>query len=614
MIKIKDISIRYKLVGAASILLVAISVFVFVFFPAKQEIELDNALKDKAKLLVTIFANEASAGMVFDDASSVKKSLEGLSVIKEVEFALVNRNDGSLFASYNKNKVNKTIDINNSKSIKGMIRNEDDNFYCTSAPISSDGIFYGSVTISLKREKLLESVASSKTTTLWTSVAIFILGAVFMFFVTTRFIYKPIQSLVDTTEKISAGDFNKEVQIIDRKDELGKLTLSVSTMLSKIRTSLKEVELKSEEAKQAAKESESAKLAIENHQEYLNYSTSKMLVEMEKFAEGDLSVRLDVEKDDDIGKLFSGFNKVVDNIRNIINKVTEAVQATANAAHQISSSTEEMAAGAMEQSSQAMEVASAVEQMTRTIYETTKNTAQASEASKNAGIVAREGGKVVKDTIEGMSKISDVVRKGAETVQELGKSSDQIGEIIQVIDNIADQTNLLALNAAIEAARAGEQGRGFAVVADEVRKLAERTTKATKEIATMINQIQKDTSGAVESMRQGTEQAEEGKQLAEKSGKSLREIIAGAERVVDIVTQVAAASEEQSSASKQISKNIELIGSVTKQSSDGIQQIAYASEDLNRLTSNLQDLISQFKFVESQSKIAVRHNGKLVNF
>lgn len=347
---------------------------------------------------------------------------------------------------------------------------------------------------------------------------------------------------------------------------------------------------------------------------YLNTNAEKMLKQMQKFAQGDLSAKLVAEnKDDLIGKLFSGFNQVVSNLRNIIVKVTEAVHATASAANQISSSTEEMAAGAQQQSSQTHEVASAVEQMTKTIYETTKNTTQANESSKNAGKVAKVGGQVVEETIEGMNKIANVVRKSADTVRELGKSSDQIGEIVQVIDDIADQTNLLALNAAIEAARAGEQGRGFAVVADEVRKLAERTTKATKEIATMIKQIQKDTYDAVDSMHEGTKEVEAGKLLAEKAGDSLKEIIVGAEQVVDIVNQVAAASEEQSSAAEQISKNIEAISTVTQESASGIQQIAHASEDLNRLTLNLQELVAQFKLDEDESNYAVRTNGKIVH-
>ncbi len=330
-------------------------------------------------------------------------------------------------------------------------------------------------------------------------------------------------------------------------------------------------------------------------------------------SKGDLTVRVEGQYKGDHQVLKNSINGLGESLGKLINDVNEAVQATASAANQISSSTEEMAAGAQEQSSQATEVAGAVEEMSKTIYESSKNTSLAAEASKKAGKVAKQGGLVVEETIQGMNKIAEVVRRSALTVQELGKSSNQIGEIIQVIDDIADQTNLLALNAAIEAARAGEQGRGFAVVADEVRKLAERTTKATKEIATMIKQIQKDTSGAVESMNEGTEEVSSGKLLAEKAGESLKEIITGADHVVDIITQVAAASEEQSSAAEQISKNIESISSVTQQSSSGIQQIAHASEDLNRLTLNLQELVAGFKVEQSESKFAVRQNGKLVH-
>jgi methyl-accepting chemotaxis protein len=277
-----------------------------------------------------------------------------------------------------------------------------------------------------------------------------------------------------------------------------------------------------------------------------------------------------------------------------------------------------MAAGSQEQSSQAGEVATAVGQMTATILETSKNADNATAAAKNAGNIAKEGGKVVDETVKGMIRIADVVKKSAETVQALGKSSDQIGEIVQVIDDIADQTNLLALNAAIEAARAGEQGRGFAVVADEVRKLAERTTKATKEIAGMIKQIQKDTGDAVVSMQQGTVEVENGKQLADKAGKSLKEIIHGSDEVVDIITQVATASQEQSAAAEQISQNIEAISNVTHESATGIQQIARASEDLNRLTSDLQNLVSNFKISETSEhydksgRLAVKANGSLI--
>ncbi len=357
---------------------------------------------------------------------------------------------------------------------------------------------------------------------------------------------------------------------------------------------------------------------------YLEENTQKMLVAMDKFAQGDLTVSLKVENSDSIGNLFNGFNKSIQNIGNLLGSITDVVEAVASASSQISSSSEEMAAGAQEQSSQTMEVAGAIEEMTRTILETTKNSSTAAESAKNAGIIAKEGGHVVTETIEGMDRIAKVVKKSAETVQALGKSSDQIGEIIQVIDDIADQTNLLALNAAIEAARAGEQGRGFAVVADEVRKLAERTTKATKEIASMIKQIQKDTVGAVESMNEGTREVENGKLLTDKAGESLKQIIKGADDVVDVVTQVAAASEQQSSTSEQISKSIEAINNVTRESTDGVQQVATAAEDLNKLTIKLQELLSAFKIGEhiqdhsdsngrnERGKLAVRPNGVII--
>jgi methyl-accepting chemotaxis protein len=274
--------------------------------------------------------------------------------------------------------------------------------------------------------------------------------------------------------------------------------------------------------------------------------------------------------------------------------VRNAVEETASAGEEISSSTEEMAANSAEQAQQATEIANSIEDMTKTILLNTKNTELASSTALEAGEKAREGGKAVVNTIEEMNKIAEVVSRSALKITELGKNSSQIGEIIQVIDDIADQTNLLALNAAIEAARAGEQGRGFAVVADEVRKLAERTTKATKEIAFMIKQIQQDTLIAVESIEMGTQEVETGKMIVHKAGLVLEEIIEGTGKVSGIINEVANATEQQASSSQEISKNIESITSLAHQTSNGTHQIAKASSDLARLTQNLKNLIEKF--------------------
>lgn len=425
-----------------------------------------------------------------------------------------------------------------------------------------------------------------------------------------------INEKADVADRIALGDMNVVINQSSEKDVLSKSMQKLKDTLKSLIDELNQLTLAAQEGKlktrgNAAKYAGGFKEIVTG----INSTLDEVLIPINegsavlaRMAAGDFTVRMEGEYKGDHKIMLNSINQLGDSLSSVLTEVRQAVQATASASTQISSSTEEMAAGSQEQSSQTAEVASAVEEMTRTIYETTKNTSLAAENAKLAGSKAVEGGKVVDETIKGMVRIADVVNKSADTVETLGNSSNQIGEIVQVIEDIADQTNLLALNAAIEAARAGEQGRGFAVVADEVRKLAERTTKATKEIADMIKQIQKDTLEAVGSMKQGKEEVEMGKVLAQKAGVSLKEIIDGADTVLDIITQVAAASEEQTSAAEEISKSIEGINSVTRESAAGIHQIAKAAEDLSRLTVNLQDMTNRFTLKSSGDDISVRNS------
>jgi methyl-accepting chemotaxis protein len=414
---------------------------------------------------------------------------------------------------------------------------------------------------------------------------------------------KTLRGFNEIMNKVSTGDLSKEAEILDAKDELTPGLNKIVTTLRRLREETLKLISSSLEGNLNVRGNVNGldgvyKEIIDGFNKTLDaiiLPIQEGAEALEKIAEGDLTVRIDSDYKGDFRIIKNSINQLGESFNNILNELVASVQAAASAANQISASTEEMAAGAQEQSAQSSEVAAAVEEMTHTILETTKNAEFAAKAAKESGETARNGGKVVEETIAGINRIAEVVQKSAATVQKLGLNSDKIGEIIQVIDEIADQTNLLALNAAIEAARAGEQGRGFAVVADEVRKLAERTTKATKEIASMIKEIQKDTSGAVESMRQGTEEVEKGKSSADKARESLKAIITGAEEVVDIASQVAAASQQQSAAVEQIGKNIEFINNVTGQSAMGIQQIAKASENLRYLTENLQSLVTRFK-------------------
>ncbi len=351
---------------------------------------------------------------------------------------------------------------------------------------------------------------------------------------------------------------------------------------------------------------------VKDREHYLSRSTNTILEQMERFAKGDLNAHVVAERDgDSIAQLFDGFNNTVGNIKSMVKQLKEAIEATASASTQISSSAEEMAAGAQEQSSQTAEVAAAIEEMSRTVVETASNATSAAESSNEASIKAKEGAVKLEDSKLGMKRIVTSTESVGSKIASLTNKTEQIGEIAQVIDDIADQTNLLALNAAIEAARAGEHGRGFAVVADEVRKLAENTTKATKEIADTIRAIQLEGKEADTSMQEAGVAVKDGMRLNEEVGDVLSDILSSAENVSIQISQVAAASEEQSATAEQVSANVEGINNVANESAAGVQQIATASEDFNRLTENLSMLVEQFK-IDDNANYSVRHNGKII--
>ena len=311
--------------------------------------------------------------------------------------------------------------------------------------------------------------------------------------------------------------------------------------------------------------------------------------------EGDLTKRLDLSGNDEITQIMHKLNLFIDKMHGIITQIAGTSAQVATASSHLHSTADRIATGAEEVAAQAGTVATAGEEMSATSSDIAQNCQLAAEGAQRASRTASDGANVAHRTIEGIKSRGEKTRENAAIIESLGTRSDQIGAIVATIEDIADQTNLLALNAAIEAARAGEQGRGFAVVADEVRNLATRTTNATKEIGGMIRAIQTETKLAIASMEDGVKGTEKGAAEAAQLETSLNDILQQINDVAMQVNQIATAAEEQTATTSEISNNMMQITDVVQQTSHGAHEAATAAAQLSGNAEELQRLVRQFK-------------------
>ena len=314
-----------------------------------------------------------------------------------------------------------------------------------------------------------------------------------------------------------------------------------------------------------------------------------------RIAQRDLTVEVEGNNGTETGQLMAAMMEMVGNLKSIVSQTSGISAHIASASTELYATSRQMANGAQEVASQTHTVATASEEMSATSNDIAHSCHLAARSSQQAISAAEIGAKVVAQTVEVMSRIAQGVNASAATVGALGSRSEQIGNIIGTIEDIADQTNLLALNAAIEAARAGEQGRGFAVVADEVRALAERTTKATKEIGAMIKAIQTETQQAVLGMQEGVREVSFGTEEAAKSGQALQEILDQINAVSLQVNQIATAAEEQTATIGQITGNINDISEVVRRTAQGSKDSEESASRLATLSDDLITLVGQFK-------------------
>ncbi len=609
----------------AALILIAWSIF-FVYSRYSLNVS-ENEFDQKAQLLAKTIGAQSQYSLLMGDSVGLSGNLKNIVGSGDAIAGAFYSTNGKLLTEVNLREVNWTrpdlstlsSSIQSAKTVGG-----------TPVVVASMRILnqanhqsLGFVSMAISSKSLESEKSSSLLVSFGTLIFFGIFGWLAMALL-TRAIVRPVKTLKESAQKVASGDFSVRVEL-NQADEVGELAAAFNVMVEKNKNSIDEVNLKTQQAEEARQLAEKMQRQAEVQQSYLRGQFERISGVIEAVTKGDLTKELVIEErniaeatsasTEEVTALSKKINQMIRDLSSLIGEVHTAGDSLSEATAQISSAAEQMSTGAHEQASQTREVATAVEQMSKTVIESSKNANEAANMAKKASDLANVGEKVFQETIGGMTRIAQLVKKSAEIVDTLGKSSAQIGEIIQVIDDIADQTNLLALNAAIEAARAGEQGRGFAVVADEVRKLAERTTSATKEIADMIKRIQQETTQVVLAMTEGNTEAENGMKLADKAAESLSEIISSVNGVVGMISQIAAASEEQSSASEQVSHNVESISTVATHVSSATGDLAHTAEDLNRLTKHLRDLIERFRLNSAQAQqgsLAVRANGKIV--
>ena len=423
------------------------------------------------------------------------------------------------------------------------------------------------------RQNQADALSPVKDTRIFAVIVLFIaaalvIGAGYLF---GNRLARPIVELAAVARRVGAGDVTARAAIANQ-DEVGQTAGAINQMLDDL----------------------SSLIQTKDERDALQTQITKLLMEVSEVAEGDLTVEAEVTADA-LGSVADSFNYMIEQLRKIISNVNETTIAVSASSSQILTTSSALARSSIEQAAQITETSSAIEEMATSIRLVSQNANLSSEVAREAQMNAQAGSRAVTATIEGMQRIRVEVQETSRTIKRLGESSQEIGQIIQIIEEIANQTNLLALNAAIQAAMAGEHGRGFAVVAEEVRRLAERAAGATKQVSTLVASIQAETADAVISMDDSTREVVSGSRLADEAGSALTKIDGVVGRLSELIDAISTSADQQARASTEIARSMQDISEVTQTTTTGTTQAAESVSHLTGLAERLRQSVSTFK-------------------
>jgi twitching motility protein PilJ len=370
---------------------------------------------------------------------------------------------------------------------------------------------------------------------------------------------------------IGIGEFDARAEVLS-EDELGTTAAALNSVL----------------------DNTVALIQSQVERDAMQDSVMKLLDEISGVADGDLTVQAEVTENM-TGAIADSFNHMIYQLRTIVANVQQATVQVSSSANEIHTTAEHLAEGSNTQAEQITESSVALDEMVVSIQQVSENSALSANVAEQAMNSAKQGAGAVQNTIQGMQRIRTQVQETAKRIKRLGERSQEIGEIVQLIGDIADRTSILALNASIQAARAGEAGRAFAVVAEEVERLAERASNATKQIGGLVNTIQSETNEAVTAMEESTREVVEGSQLADQAGQALNEIEGVSTRLAELIQSISQASAQQARGSENLSKAMGEIAEVTQQTAAGTKQAAVSINHLATLADELRSSVSTFK-------------------